>query len=142
MILDYIAFGYVLYRIGVPLILSLPDPRMFEEKRIQRLRQHDIWVHAKRAVFDFLLIGAAFLVAWRHADLGILWLAFGIALVVLAAPTAFAWGVSRIAELPDIATPRVSEQQLDRLARKRRLGWAIQIPLILMWCYSWRTLAV
>ena len=92
MILDYIAFGYVLYRIGVPLILSLPDPRKFEEKRIQRLMQHDIWVHAKRAVFDFLLIGAAFLVAWRHADLGILWLAFGIALVVLAVPTAFAWG--------------------------------------------------
>src|SRR6266576_2592107 len=70
MILDYIAFGYVLYRIGVPLILSLPDPRKFEEKRIQRLMQHDIWVHAKRAVFDFLLIGAAFLVAWRQANVG------------------------------------------------------------------------
>jgi hypothetical protein len=142
MILDYIACGYVLYRIGVPLILSLPNPRKFEEKRIRRLRQHDIWVHARRAVLDFLLVGAAFLVAWRHADLGILWLALGIAFVGLAVPTAFAWGISRIAELPDFPAPEVSEQQLERLTRKRRLGWAILVPLILVWCYSWRTLAV
>src|SRR5882762_9599627 len=91
MMLDYIAFTYVLYRVGLPLILSLPNPRKFEEERIRRARRHDIWFHARRGFFDCFLVGGAFLAAWQHADLGILWLVLGVALIGLAVPTSFAW---------------------------------------------------
>jgi len=142
MILDYIAFTYVLYRVGLPLILSLPNPRKFEEERIRRARRHDIWFHARRGFFDCFLVGGAFLAAWQHADLGILWLVLGVALIGLAVPTSFALGISRITALPEIPTAEVSGPELDRFAQKRRRMWLVQIPLLLAWCYSWRGLAV
>src|SRR6267378_2847821 len=130
MLIDYIAFSYVLYRLGGPLVRSLPAPRKFEEHLVRRRLQSNVSVHLRHAILDFLLVGAACLVAWRHADLGLLWLACGLLLI----------GIAPV-PLPQ-RPPAPSEDQLDRLALKRRRICVLQLMLVLAWCYSWRRLAV
>ena len=143
MLLDYVACGYVVYRLGLPLVRSLPNPRRFEEERLRRFRESNVWLYIRRAIFDFTLIGAACLVAWRHADLGLIWLGFGIILIALAIPAGFAWTVNKINPVPPVeAFPPPSEEQLDRLTKSRLRACAVQFALLVAWGYSWRHLVI
>jgi hypothetical protein len=143
MLLEYAAAGYVAYRLAVPLIQAAPNPRRFEEERVRRFREGNVWHYIRRAIFDFVLIGAACLVAWRHADLGLLWLGFAILLLGMAIPAAFAWVVNRISPVPplDPLEPPTPEH-LSTLTRSRVRICLTQAALLLAWLYAWRHLAV
>ena len=141
MVLDYTAYGYVVYRLGRSILHALPNPRRFEEERLRKFRKGNVWQHMRRAILDFVLVGGACLVAWRHADFGFVWLAFAIVLISLAIPIAFAWTFNKLNPVSAVESfPLPTEEQLERLARSRIRICAVQFALVIAWTYSWRHL--
>jgi hypothetical protein len=116
-------------------------PRQFAENESQLRRELGLSTWYKHEAFRGLVAALGFLVAWRWADLAVLWIAFAALSALLAAGLFLA----------SLAARSQSEQIAQTISpadgtsiQKRPLTWRFQplgLLLLAVWVYAWRELA-
>ena len=150
MLLEYAAMGYGAYSLVLPLAKTLRGPRKVEAARLDAVRDRTLSDAVRSETIPMALQATACLIAWRYADLGLLWLCIGVALALLASFGLLYLGIresmpkhaakaDEAAEEPDSRQPP-REEQLASLTRSRVRIALSQLALLAIWIYAWRYL--
>ena len=150
MLLQYAAMGYGAYTLVLPLAKTMRGPRKVEAARLNALRDSTLSDAVRSDTIPLVFQGTACLVAWRYADLSLLWLCIGVVLLLLASFGMFYYGIRKAmpeqaAEADKAAAEHESslpprEEHLDSLARSRVRIALSQLALLAIWLYAWRHL--
>ncbi len=141
LVLDILAFGLVLVGFGVPLFMSLWNPRGYERRLDAQWRTVSVMRDMRTSGIGDIPTSGAFVIAGLHAHMAAWWWTLAVIYCLMGAFKVFG---SLLIDRLAIPEPRIeappSDGEIERRVRCNRFVQAIQATLLVLWVYAWRDL--
>ena len=140
-IVDFLAFGIVLLGFGAPLVRSLFDPRGYERTLDAQWRHSSVMMDMRTSGIGDIPTSGAFVIAALHAHIAALWWSLAAIYCLMGAFKLFgSLMIGRLAIPEPPIDPPPSDGEIERRARCNRVIQAIQVTILAIWVYAWRSL--